>query len=116
MISTEYKRFACKCCGKNWMDNRVTELVRRIEEHVDEPLKITSGYRCEKHNDEVGGSKTSSHLKGLAVDVACELSRLRYRIISAALELKIHRIGIGKTFIHMDIDRGKDPRVVWLYS
>lgn len=32
-------------------------------------IKVTSGYRCEKLNRFVGGSKTSSHLIGYGVDL-----------------------------------------------
>jgi zinc D-Ala-D-Ala carboxypeptidase len=115
MTIPQDQRFACKCCGKNWIDPRLVELVRRLEERIGQRLKINSGYRCEAHNAAVGGSETSSHLKGLAVDVAVDGSRQRYQIIHAAIQEEIHRIGIGRSFIHMDIDRSKDPMVVWLY-
>lgn len=35
-------------------------------------VRITSGYRCEKLNMLVGGSKTSQHVKGEAADFKCE--------------------------------------------
>ena len=35
------------------------------------PIKITSGYRCEELNRLVGGSETSAHRFGLAVDFVC---------------------------------------------
>ena len=35
------------------------------------PLEISSGYRCAALNQAVGGSSTSQHLHGLAVDFAC---------------------------------------------
>ncbi|MDD4986592.1 MAG: D-Ala-D-Ala carboxypeptidase family metallohydrolase [Dehalococcoidales bacterium] len=114
MIPTEDPRFACKCCGTNYIDLRWGMLVKELEERIGEPIKITSGYRCEKHNKAVGGSPTSSHCKGLAIDVTCGSSRLRYQMLNAAIRMEIHRIGIYKSFIHMDIDRSKDPRVVWL--
>ena len=109
------ERFACPCCGENEIDPRVAQMVSDIEEDVGERLKVSSGYRCEKHNRDVGGSDTSSHLKGLAVDLEIGRSRLRYRVIGAALKRGIHRIGIGKNLLHLDIDRQKDPRVIWLY-
>ena len=39
-----------------------------IRERWGSPIKITSGYRCEELNKAVKGSKTSSHIKGLACD------------------------------------------------
>lgn len=114
-MSERNKRFACPCCGKNWIDPRWEALLERIEARADGGLIVASGYRCETYNERVGGSKTSSHLSGLAVDVACKPSRLRYIIVHAAMDLGINRIGIGNRFIHLDIDRSKDPRVIWLY-
>src|SRR4029077_14444747 len=35
------------------------------------PLEIASPYRCAALNEAVGGSSTSQHLQGLAVDFAC---------------------------------------------
>lgn len=108
-------RFACPCCGENMIDPRLVELVDRIEEDIQERLGVNSGYRCPAHNVGEGGKSTSSHLGGLAVDVDCQASRLRFRLVQAAMKNGIHRIGIGKSFVHLDIDRAKDPRVIWLY-
>ena len=34
-----------------------------------DPIIITSGYRCEKHNAEVGGVANSMHMTGKAADI-----------------------------------------------
>ena len=36
---------------------------------MGKPIKISSGYRCEKLNKEVGGVYNSQHLKGQAADI-----------------------------------------------
>jgi len=108
-------RFACPCCGVNWVDPRLEWMIGLIEDAIEHKLTITSGFRCKKHNKEVGGSETSSHLTGLAADISCKYSRLRFMIVGAALQIGFKRIGIGKTFIHLDIDRKKDPQVIWTY-
>ncbi len=110
------KKFRCACCNENMIDPRVEAMHASIEADVGDKVIIISGYRCAKHNQTVGGSPTSSHLKGLAWDVATPDSRTRYRIINSAIRLGIHRIGIGTNFIHLDIDRQKEPRVIWLYA
>lgn len=107
-------RFACRCCHKNWIDPRLAYRVEQIELWTD-ALTITSACRCRKHNADEGGSETSSHLKGLAVDILCKTSRLRFLIISMAVKLGISRIGIGPNFVHLDMDIKKDQGVVWLY-
>lgn len=45
------------------------ELLDNIREKYGQPLYVSSGYRCTALNDLVGGSKTSMHTKGLAVDI-----------------------------------------------
>lgn len=41
-----------------------------IREAWGGPLRITSGYRCAKYNEAVGGEHCSAHLFGLALDIA----------------------------------------------
>ena len=36
------------------------------------PIRISSGYRCERLNQAVGGVKNSQHLKGQAADICTE--------------------------------------------
>ena len=45
---------------------RIAAMVKRIENY--HCIRITSGYRCEELNRLVGGSKSSAHLYGRAVD------------------------------------------------
>ena len=40
-----------------------------IREHFGVPFSISSGYRSEALNKAIGGSKTSQHSKGLAIDI-----------------------------------------------
>ena len=78
------------------------------------PFKINSGYRTKKHNKAVGGKQTSSHTKGMAADIHCNDSYSRIIIIHALIETGFRRIGIGKTFIHVDSDLSKN-NALWLY-
>jgi uncharacterized protein YcbK (DUF882 family) len=79
-------------------------------------FNINSGYRTQKHNDSLKHSKPdSSHVKGLAVDIAVIGSRERYLILEALLSVGITRLGIGDNFIHADIDESKAQNVVWGY-
>ena len=84
-------------------------------------FKINSGYRTPEHNSKVGGkprtptSKGSSHLYGLAADINCDNSRDRSIILNALVDSGFTRIGIAKTFIHVDLDKSKSQNVCWLY-
>ncbi len=109
--------FACKCgCGKDNIDLDFVETLQRIRDLTSYKMKINSGTRCRKHNatKRVGGKPTSSHLKGVAVDIACKSSKKRYELLSL-LGDEFHRIGIGKDFIHVDSDWTKTPEVTWVY-
>jgi hypothetical protein len=43
-----------------------------LREVMDEPIKIGSGFRCQKLNKAVGGVYNSQHLKGQAVDLCID--------------------------------------------
>lgn len=62
------------------------ELVRKALAH---PIIITSGYRCPALNTQVGGSQTSAHTKGLAVDFNCAYGtpkQICQRLIASGVE------------------------------
>lgn len=46
----------------------VNNLLDPVRERVGVPMIITSGYRCKKVNELVGGVDNSQHMKGEAVD------------------------------------------------
>lgn len=84
------------------------------------PLYLTSAYRSVEYEKKKGRAGTSSHCKGLAVDIICTDSVKRAKLIGIICEkadlCKEYpvRIGIGKTFLHIDIDMDK-PSCIWLY-
>ena len=108
------EEFACKCCGVCEMDMDFVKSIDDIRDTLDMPLFIMSGYRCAKHNLEVDGKPNSAHLRGKAVDIKMELSRTRYIFMRIALKT-FKRVGIGKTFIHVDIDETLPQLVAWMY-
>ena len=107
--------FDCKCgCGLNNMSKEFVGWLEFVRTVLDAPIIITSGSRCQTHNNSVGGSKTSPHLNGLAADIKVINSRMRSRIISSISASYIHRVGIGKNFIHVDMDESKTQNVMWV--
>ena len=107
--------FKCPCCGANEISDDLVKRLQGIEVECHVKLHINSGFRCEKHNKEIRGEDASSHLVGLAADVSCNYSGLRMYLINYGLAAEIDRIGIGKSFIHFDIDTTKPRDVIWLY-
>ena len=65
--------------GKN-MDSSFLAKLEQAREIAGIPFKITSGYRTKEHNAEVGGVPNSSHLIGVASDIAVSGGADRYII------------------------------------
>jgi uncharacterized protein YcbK (DUF882 family) len=108
------EEFNCPDCGKNNISLELVSRIDRIRTVVNMPMKITSGCRCEAHNLTVGGKDDSAHLEGLAVDFSVPGSSFRFIVLSMCMRM-FKRVGIGKTFIHVDIDEGKPWPVCWMY-
>tara|TARA_R100000734_G_scaffold9777_1_gene7425 strand:- start:71 stop:463 length:393 start_codon:yes stop_codon:yes gene_type:complete len=84
------------------------------------PFRITSGYRSEAYNEELRkrgykASNNSSHCKGCAVDIAVNSGLQRSAIVCALAKVGFTRIGIAKTFVHVDLDKEKQNSI-WLYD
>ena len=103
-----------KECEENMNEDFLAKLdnARMI---ADIPFIINSAWRSVEHNEKVGGKPDSSHLKGLAVDIKCTNSVDRFKLYDILREVGFKRIGVGKTFIHVDIDKDKSPEVFWVY-
>ena len=84
-------------------------------EKADIPFVINSAYRTPEHNAKIGGKPNSSHLKGLAVDISVTNSTQRFIVLKALIQVGFHRIGVAKTFIHVDDDKDKSQQVIWTY-
>lgn len=98
------------------MDYEFLELLDDVRDLYGKPMVITSGYRTQQYNETLKhSSKHSSHCKGLAADIAVDNSKDRFRLIYAAIEYGVPRIGIGKNFVHLDCDFDKPTDVMWHY-
>ena len=108
--------FRCGCCGRVVIDNEFVTMLQNARDRAGIPFRITSGYRCQKHNAEVGGMPNSLHLTGRAADIEVSQSHDRFVILKSLLNVGFNRVGIGRDFIHVDSGgNGKDECVVWLY-
>lgn len=103
----------CPCCGICNIRLELLNILEAVRDKYDEPIHINSGTRCVKHNEKVGGSSTSSHLRGLAIDIKCNNSTARGELLPLLIN-KFSRVGIYKNFIHVDIDYDKPQRVIWV--
>ena len=97
------------------MSDEIVHMLDAARKIYGKPMKINSGYRTISHNKKVGGVSSSSHIKGLAADIACTNSAARHIIVSALLKVGLNRIGIADSFIHVDRDSSKPANVIWTY-
>jgi zinc D-Ala-D-Ala carboxypeptidase len=121
-----HSEVACKCGHCKGAAKISPDLMGRLQQMRDAvgPIRITSGVRCRKH-PESRTRPTSSHVPndlgdiegkvGHAVDIAAVGSGRRFRLLHAALAAGFVRVGIGKTFLHLDNDQGKAQGVAWDY-
>ena len=78
------------------------------------PFIINSAYRSPEHPLSIK-NPSSSHIKGLAVDIKATDSKTRFKIVQALITVGFTRIGIADTFIHVDLDLDKTQNVIWTY-
>jgi uncharacterized protein YcbK (DUF882 family) len=109
------EEFECPCCHRQLIDQRMVSMLDSVRKAIGRPINITSGYRCLLHNMYLMASSTSSHRKGLAVDIACTMPGYRYILLRALIAVGFVRIGIGPNFIHVDVDPGKLQDRIWTY-
>jgi len=100
--------------GKH-MNKEIIHMLDAVRKKFGKPIKINSGYRTVARNKKIGGVADSSHLKGLAADISCSNSVDRFKLLNLLLEVGFNRIGIAKSFIHVDIDKNKSQNVIWEY-
>ncbi len=94
---------------------RTAETLERVRTILgDKPILISSGYRSRAVNEAVGGSKTSAHVHGLAVDFTCPEFGTPVEICKA-LEPRMKDLGIDqliheyRNWVHLGLSAGK-PR------
>lgn len=110
------KEFTCdgvNCFDK--MSPKLLEMLDNAREVADTPFNLTSTWRSESWNKQCGGASNSSHLRGNAVDIKCSSSFERLIMLEALIGAGFTRIGVAKTFIHVDCDMELPQQVMWTY-
>lgn len=102
-------------CVESDLHPDLVSMLKSMQSLIGWPLLITSGYRPKSWELSKGRDGSSAHTKRLAVDVSAESSHARYKIIIAAGAVGIPRIGVGKNFVHLDIDETKPHPIMWTY-
>ena len=96
------------------MDLHFLDKLDEAREYAGIPFIINSAYRSPEHKESIK-NPTSSHIKGLAVDIKAKDSITRFKVLDALIAVGFNRIGIAGTFIHVDLDLDKSQNVIWTY-
>ncbi len=99
------------CCTTVYIDEQLVNFLQMIRDHFGKPVKITSGYRCPKHNKSVNGATASRHAKGQAADIVVE-GVAPAEVAKYAESIGIKGIGLYETakdgfFVHIDTRTNK---------
>lgn len=106
--------FVCPCCGGLPPIETLMRLVvplQKLRDQIGHPIHVHSGYRCPKHNKDVGAKSTSQHVKGLAADVHADTFTPE-ELAQEAVQIEEFRkggIGVYDWGCHLDV-RGKTAR------
>lgn len=118
--------FRCKCeCGfgekEEHIDQDLIEKLNMLRRLYGKAIIVMSGARCAEYNRSIGGVEDSAHLphketeQCRAVDIYVSSSEDRYTLLDYALRLGFTRIGLAKTFIHLDVAWDLPSPVIFNY-
>lgn len=106
--------------GELTMDRKFLSMLVKARQIANVPFRINSGHRTLAYNNQLikrgyKASPVSSHIKGVAVDLGVKNNAERFFIVKALMDAGFNRIGIGNTFVHVDLDNEKPKNVIWTY-
>lgn len=113
-VESEFKRCNPPCSLQD-MRQDFMDTLDRIRDKAGIPLILNSAYRSKVWDTAKGRTGDGAHTLGVAVDIRAYSNTSKYKIIKAALECGVTRIGVYASWIHIDTgDRyGKTPQVIW---
>lgn len=119
--------FECNCDGKDCQEQKIElKLVAKLQwlrESLKMPLRVTSGYRCQKYQDRLTKkglktAKNSQHMLGRAVDIVpaggkgVDYDKRKRRLLQSCEQI-FQAVGIASNFLHVDLRDDKQRR--WYY-
>lgn len=104
--SSEFDCHGNGCCSQTLINETLVEYLQKIRDHFGKPITITSAYRCNQHNKNVGGATGSRHSKGDAADISVKDITPR-EVAKYAESIGIKGVGLYETskdgyFVHID--------------
>ena len=94
------------CCASGKIDEELVQILQKIRTHFGKPVHISSAYRCDTWNKQVGGVSGSYHRYGQAADIKVE-GVAPAEVAKFAESIGVKGIGLYETdadghFVHVD--------------
>jgi len=115
------KEFACRHCGIVLIDqNLVNQLEQFRSRAGNNPIQITSGYRCPYWNQHEGGASSSLHIYGKAVDFEMFNRLNAVEMFNLAVKT-FNRVGLyqsnrfpNQAYMHVDLGNSGTYWLSWM--
>lgn len=120
---------------KNIPDSQEIENLKKLAINILQPIRdkynhsisVSSGFRCERLNKIIGGSKTSQHITGSAADIKCTYTSKAYLFNMIKNMIKDGEIKVGQliweygsksepNWIHISLPYKKINNILFLYN
>lgn len=118
------KEMDCQCKHESCKEQRISkDLIQRIENirvEVNQPLIVTSAFRCKQHQEDIRNSgvstvvakKQSQHELGNAVDIKPKDGKDIRGSFLVICEKQFTTIGLSNRFLHLDT---REQKIQWEY-
>ena len=123
MITANFSvnEMACRCgCGTSEMDPEFMRMLQELRDQMQGPLLVSSGRRCDHHNDAVSTAKNKKkgvHTLGQDSDILISGERAML-LFEKARKIGFSGIGLSQRgphqdrFVHLDT---KPRKALWSY-
>ena len=118
-LSKNFNRSEFKCKGKNCCDGTaivhpdLIKALQQLRDIVGSPIKINSGFRCNRYNKEIGGVDGSYHTLGMATDISCKYIKFEIlkKLAVSIPQFREGGVGVYNGWLHLDVR--KTGRARW---
>lgn len=104
----------CPICHNAGMHSELLKAWESLREQHDDKIRVVSGFRCRRKNEQVGGSPTSQHLRGKALDLGVStIDPFHPLVIRRIIRAGFKGIGRGNGKLHVDV---RPKPTFWRYT
>lgn len=111
---SEFKKCVPSCSLQD-MQQHTMDRLDKAREIAGIPFVLNCAYRSVAWDKSKGRDGESAHCKGEAVDIRCNTSANRMKIVKSLLKAGFPRVGVGKNYIHADDCETLPQDVMWHY-